>query len=83
MEGKKIRYADLAKLRPKMLKEIANTWIGEDGWRKVHLSIIVIRGLKQGIGNGRGTNRTLLKLHKDPTEKKKGESQDNLDRMKL
>lgn len=49
----------------------------------MHLSIIVIRGLKQGIGNGRGTNRTLLKLHKDPTEKKKGESQDNLDRMKL
>lgn len=25
------------------VKEIANTWIGEDGWRKVHLSVIVIK----------------------------------------
>lgn len=52
----KIRNTALAMLRPKMPKEIANPWIGEDGWRKVHLSIIVIKELKQRIGNGRGVN---------------------------
>lgn len=68
---KKIRNTALAMLRPKMPKEIANLWIGGDGWRKVHLSIIVIKELKQGIGHGRGISRALLKLHGDPTEKKK------------
>lgn len=54
-----------------MLKEIRNTWIGEDGWRKVHLDIIVIKELKQVIGDVRGIKRQLLKLREDPTEKEK------------
>lgn len=54
-----------------MLKEIRNTWIGEDGWRKVHLGIIVIKELKQVIGDVRGIKRPLLKLREDPTEKEK------------
>lgn len=54
-----------------MLKEIRNIWIGEDGWRKVHLGIIVIKELNQVIGDVRGIKRQLLKLREDPTEKEK------------
>lgn len=39
-------------------------------------SVIVIKELNQGIGNGRGVNRPLMKLHEDPTETKKGESRE-------
>lgn len=35
------------------------------------------KGAKPGIGNGRGVNRPLLKLHEDPTEKKKGEPRES------
>lgn len=66
-----------------MLKEIRNTWIGEDGWRKVHLGIIAIKELKQVVGDVRGIKKPLLKLREDPTEKKKGDSRENLCRMKL
>lgn len=58
-------------LRPKMLEKIANIWIGEEGWGKVHLGMLVIKKLKQVIRNVRGINRPLLKLCEDPTEKKK------------
>lgn len=54
-----------------MLKEIRNTWIGEDGWRKVHLGIIAIKELKQVVGDVRGIKKPLLKLREDPTEKEK------------
>lgn len=49
------------------------------GWRGwLHLGTIVGKELEQGIGNGRGVNMPLLKFDEDPTEKKKGESQENL-----
>lgn len=37
----------------------------------MHLSMLVIKKLKQVIRNVRGINRPLLKLCEDPTEKKK------------
>lgn len=35
------------------------------------MGILVIKNLKYVIGNARGINRLLLKLHEDPTENKK------------
>lgn len=67
---KKIRNTALAMLRSEMLEKIANVWVGEEGWGKVHLNILVIKKLKQVIGNVRGINRPLLKIHEAPTEKK-------------
>lgn len=56
-------------LRPSKLEKIANIWIGEEGWRKVYLSILGIEKLNQ-TRNVRCINGLTGNLQEDFTENK-------------